>query len=151
MNMTSTNRFLNYIRCKTTLLLLAGTICFTSMASAQSFDEEGIDEGSSTEQSSGANDIWGDQTPASAIGSTDISTTPLEITTNKPANSATGHALRPAAGPTPDATGGPGGNPDVPFDTNMNILFLAIGLVFAFIIFKKRSKLSTVRVVNNKD
>ncbi len=47
-------------------------------------------------------------------------------------------AQRP--GSTLDApTGGdPGGNPDVPFDENMNIAFLAVGIVFAFYFVRKR-------------
>lgn len=32
----------------------------------------------------------------------------------------------------------PGGNPDVPFDDNMNLGFLAVGVVFAFVIIRKR-------------
>jgi uncharacterized membrane protein YgcG len=34
--------------------------------------------------------------------------------------------------------GGTGGNPDVPFDDNMNIGFLIVGLVFAFVVYRKR-------------
>jgi hypothetical protein len=51
-------------------------------------------------------------------------------------------ALRPVGGGTV-TTGGPGGgfgipNPDVPFDDNMNLAFLVVGLVFVFVVFKKR-------------
>lgn len=41
--------------------------------------------------------------------------------------------------PTPDNRD-PGGNPDVPFDTNMNIAFLIGGLVFAFVVYRRRMK-----------
>lgn len=37
----------------------------------------------------------------------------------------------------------PGGNPDVPFDDKMNLAFLAVGLVFAFLVFKKRTAVKT--------
>ncbi len=36
-----------------------------------------------------------------------------------------------------DPPGGPG-NPDVPFDSNMNIAFLVVGLVFSFVVYKKK-------------
>jgi hypothetical protein len=55
-----------------------------------------------------------------------------------------GTAQRPAAGGTvtagsPGGGGGfDGGNPDVPFDDNMNLAFLVVGLVFAFVVYKKR-------------
>lgn len=40
---------------------------------------------------------------------------------------------------------GPGDdNPDVPFDDNMNLIFLAIGLVFAVIIIGKKLRKSTI-------
>lgn len=41
--------------------------------------------------------------------------------------------------PTPDGRD-PGGNPDVPFDTHMNIAFLIGGLVFAFVVYRRRLK-----------
>ena len=47
-------------------------------------------------------------------------------------------ALRPVGGNSvlntpPD----PSGNPDVPFDDNMNLGFLAVGIVFAFVVYRK--------------
>lgn len=60
-----------------------------------------------------------------------------------------GSLNRPAAGPTPDATGGPGGNPDVPFDASMNIMFLATGLVFAYVVYRRRLKLKPVIAEKN--
>jgi hypothetical protein len=58
-----------------------------------------------------------------------------------------GAALRPTSGATPDGRG-PGGNPDVPFDENMNLAFLAAGVVFAFMVVRKRTKLQAVAVQN---
>lgn len=43
---------------------------------------------------------------------------------------------------------GPGGNPDVPFDTNMNLAFLLAGIVFAFIVVRKKLRLKAVPVQN---
>ncbi len=40
----------------------------------------------------------------------------------------------------------PGGNPDVPFDDNMNLLFLAAGLVFAGVVAGKRWKVKPVAI-----
>jgi len=49
----------------------------------------------------------------------------------------TNPALRPVGGGT-TLSRDPGGNPDVPFDDNMNLAFLVVGLVFVFVVFKKR-------------
>ena len=56
-----------------------------------------------------------------------------------------GAAARPGTNPAQRPVGGgttlgrdPGGNPDVPFDDTMNLGFLVVGLVFAFVVFKKR-------------
>ena len=63
--------------------------------------------------------------------------------TNTAARPGTSSAQRPAgSGTVLDAPGGGGGfgggNPDVPFDDNMNIGFLVVGLVFAFVVYRKR-------------
>ena len=50
----------------------------------------------------------------------------------------TNPALRPVGGNTVLDDPGPGGNPDVPFDDNMNLGFLAVGVVFAFVVLRKR-------------
>ncbi len=47
-------------------------------------------------------------------------------------------ALRPVGGNTVLAGEDPGGSPDVPFDDNMNLGFLAVAVVFAFVVIKKR-------------
>ena len=39
----------------------------------------------------------------------------------------------------------PNGNPDVPFDSNMNLAFLAIGLVFALVVYRRRVKGAEVK------
>ena len=56
-----------------------------------------------------------------------------------------GSASRPGTNPALRPVGGgttlgrdPGGSPDVPFDDDMNLGFLVVGLVFAFVVFKKR-------------
>ena len=70
--------------------------------------------------------------------------------------SATGAAARPGAAQRPGSTldgpggGDPGGNPDVPFDENMNLAFLAAGVVFAFYIAKKRLFSKTVTIETKK-
>jgi hypothetical protein len=53
-------------------------------------------------------------------------------------------ASRPAQRPGEALGIDPPGNPDVPFDTNMNLLFLASGLVFAFWVVKKKIIKSSV-------
>lgn len=40
----------------------------------------------------------------------------------------------------------PGGNPDVPFDTNMNIGFLTLGISFAVFMLRKRWKLQPIAI-----
>jgi len=64
----------------------------------------------------------------------------------------TNPALRPVGGGNSNlAQRGPGGNPDVPFDDNMNLAFLVVGLVFVFVVFKKRFGLGNkIPVSTNK-
>lgn len=57
-------------------------------------------------------------------------------------NNSIAPSARPISGETTLGTD-PGGNPDVPFDTNMNIAFLVVGLVFAFVVYKKRFALKS--------
>ena len=69
-------------------------------------------------------------------------------TTARPAapNAGAGTTVhRPGAGSTADGRD-PGGNPDVPFDDNMNLAFLAVGVVFAFVVARKRLKLKPAQV-----
>lgn len=71
------------------------------------------------------------------------------------ANSTTKPAADPRLGPGAGTLGrpvtdgrGPGGNPDVPFDDNMNLLFLAGGIAFAFIAVRKKARLKAIPAKN---
>lgn len=59
-----------------------------------------------------------------------------------------GNAITKKGGATP--LGGvdpdPGGNPDVPFDDNMNLGFLAVGIVFAIVVVRKRFNAKPIKV-----
>lgn len=61
---------------------------------------------------------------------------------NRPGQTPAGAANRPAS--TLDRN--PGGNPDVPFDDNMNLAFLAAGVGFAFFVMRKKLKLKEALV-----
>jgi len=54
--------------------------------------------------------------------------------------------------PPPPGPGGNGGNPDsplgVPFDTNMNIMFVLVAVVFAVIVLKRIQKERMSNLVN---
>lgn len=71
---------------------------------------------------------------------------------NNNSNSAASGQTRPgaagtAARPTGSTTDGrdPGGNPDVPFDPNMNLAFLVAGVGFAYYIFSRKLKTAAVK------
>jgi hypothetical protein len=66
--------------------------------------------------------------------------------------SSTGPASRPGVAQRPGATLGiePPPNPDVPFDDNMNLVFLASALVFAFWIARKKTGTKTAAIKSNK-
>ena len=55
----------------------------------------------------------------------------------RPGANPTNPALRPVGGNTVLGDPNPGGSPDVPFDDNMNLGFLAVGIVFAFVVYRK--------------
>ena len=82
------------------------------------------------------NGIW--QNSGNPTGTRDNSSTATAGT----ATARPGEAARPS-GAVADGRD-PGGNPDVPFDPNMNLAFLVAGIGFAYIIFRKRFKLATV-------
>lgn len=71
-------------------------------------------------------------------------------TNANPANNA-GQARPGAAGAAARPNGSvadgrdPGGNPDVPFDPNMNLAFLVTGVGFAYFIFRRKFKAAVVR------
>ncbi len=86
-----------------------------------------------------------------AIGSTSpVNSTVISTGTGSGASSPNKNAPRlgrggGALGRGPVTTaGGPGGNPDVPFDENMNLIFLAGGLIFAYLAVTGRLKLKAV-------
>lgn len=61
-------------------------------------------------------------------------------------------ASRPGAAQRPGATLDiePPPNPDVPFDDNMNLVFLTAGLVFAFWVARKKMATKTAAINSNK-
>ena len=71
----------------------------------------------------------------SAIGTR--STTDADVRNVTPATSRA-TLSRPGVTLADPGGGGPGGNPDVPFDKNMNVAFLLVGAAFAFWAIRKR-------------
>ncbi len=143
------NRVKTIIKSSTAVILIGVALLCTSTASAQSGveTEDSYDEPASR-QGSANEGPWGNSA-GSTIGTPDVSTPGTNANGAAPANPlgpGGGTLGRPTAGPTPDATGGPGGNPDVPFDTNMNLMFLGAGIVFAYIAYRRRFKLKPVTV-----
>jgi len=130
--------FIKAIQSKTTIICIAALLMSPVAAIAQSDDEP--------EETSTGTGPW-EGSAGSTIGSSGNALTEGTARPADPAiNSAAGTAARPNAGPTVDATGGPGGNPDVPFDSNMNLVFLAAGIGFAFIVYRRRLRLKAVPV-----
>jgi len=72
----------------------------------------------------------------SAIGTR--STTDADVRNVTPPATSRATLSRPGVTLADPGGGGPGGNPDVPFDKNMNIAFLIIGAAFAFWTIRKR-------------
>ncbi len=142
------NRFRTILKSSTAVILMAVALLCTSTASAQQssgFETEDSYDEPEARQGSGNDGPWGNSA-GSTIGTPDI-TKPADATPGaNPLGPGGGTLGRPTAGPTPDATGGPGGNPDVPFDTNMNLIFLGAGIVFAYIVYRRRFKLKPVAV-----
>lgn len=91
------------------------------------------------------NDPAAVEPPAStggAVSSGTLSSGPWggNTTTARPErnNTSAGTAARPVGGSTVlDLPDGPP-NPDVPFDSNMNLAFLVVGIVFAYVVYRKR-------------
>lgn len=133
----SVKSFKRLIQRKTTIFCFAALFLSPVATMAQDDDSE------PTETSTGSGP-W-ENSAGSTIGSGGNA---LSEGTARPADptlsGGSGTAARPAAGPTVDATGGPGGNPDVPFDSNMNLVFLAAGVAFAFMVYRRRLKLKAV-------
>jgi hypothetical protein len=83
----------------------------------------------------GSSSPW-ENSAASTVGTS--SANPADAGSSAGTNSGRGTARRPGSTLAGPGGGGPGGNPDVPFDKNMNLAFLAIGAVFAFWTIRKR-------------
>ena len=138
------NRFKKMIKSKIVLVLIATVFLSPSVSFAQGTSRQGHDndddqpEVQSVSPNAGP---WGNSA-GSTIGSADI--TPSTEKPVDPRLGPGGGTLGRPAGPTPDATGGPGGNPDVPFDASMNLMFLAAGIVFAFVVYRRKFKLKAV-------
>jgi hypothetical protein len=124
------------------IVFCIATVMLAPLCSHAQSDRESVDDEPAVETSTNSGP-WGNSA-GSAIGSNGNATTQGTARPNDPNLSSASSAARPLAGPTPDATGGPGGNPDVPFDTNMNLLFLAGGVAFAYIVYRRRLKPVTV-------
>jgi len=134
-------RSVNFVKNRTAVLVFAGFMLAPAAAFSQvDQEEEGGYNDPQLEISTapGGEGPW-QNSAGSAIGSSDnfSSTTPR---TTAPAG--TPHLSRPNATLDRD----PGGNPDVPFDDNMNLAFLAGGLLFAFIVVRKRWNLKPASI-----
>jgi hypothetical protein len=126
-------------------------ICFTAMlalpftVSAQQQEDDQqetyeVPEMEAPEQSNTGNGLANEETQGSggALGIQEV-----DGTGGRGGSTAGGTGT--LGNPTPDNRD-PGGNPDVPFDPVMNILFLAGGLVFAYVMYRKqRLKAITVK------
>lgn len=140
MTLISIARLSKFVKSKAAVILFAAVLLAPSLSQAQSSGREmdNEDDEPAVQSGSATSGPWGNSAGA-AIGS--ASSTERPTTTADPRLGPGGGAIaRPLSGPTPDATGGPGGNPDVPFDTNMNLMFLAGGVVFAYIVYRRRLK-----------
>lgn len=85
--------------------------------------------------------------PSGSSSGSGLSTSPWQGSSNntpanetqqqRPGSNPANPALRPVGGNSVLADPAPGGNPDVPFDDNMNLGFLMVGIVFAFVVYRK--------------
>jgi hypothetical protein len=153
---------------KYTLLLILSTISFGSSFGQIVVDnntqQEAIQPTNATENVDGGSALstspW-DNGAATSTGSNSIisntSTDNQRGNNNEPAenlNGTTGNGNAPGAPREGLRTNGnrtlqgrgPGGNPDVPFDDNMNMVFLIVGLVFGFFVIRKKWKLQPATI-----
>ncbi len=115
---------------------------------AHSQDREGDGSQDDMEAPASTNSGPWQNSAGSTIGTRDNSPTVGNATTRPAADPRLGPGGGSLnRGPVADGRG-PGGNPDVPFDSNMNLAFLLAGVVFAFTVVRKRLKLKTVPVQN---
>ena len=137
-----------FIKNKVAGLVLAGMLMLPVAAFSQEQQQDDQEEQSSRTQeerevrvpATGSSSPW-QNSAASSIGTN----------TNGNANSGTARQqARPgtSARPLGASTDGrdPGGNPDVPFDDNMNLAFLAAGIVFALIVARKKFAVKTIPI-----
>lgn len=139
---------------KTVAITVAALMMVPTIGFGQEEQEDGFGSGSSSDQQgqsvpavTGSTSPWGNVTGAE--GTTDqqdgTTTSTGEVRSRDSRANGTapaGAANRPAGTLDRD----PGGNPDVPFDANMNLAFLAAGVGFAFIVMRKRLKLKEAPV-----
>ncbi len=128
-------------------IMFTPVIAFSQDEQSAGQEEELINSGSNSQgqQSERTAPVVGEgpwqNSAGSAVGTTDVNTN---------SGSSAGSANRPGGRPTAAQRPDPGGNPDVPFDNNMNLVFLAAGLIFAFWIAKRRLSDKTVTIKSNK-
>lgn len=115
----------------------------------QIIDQPTIDQGS-TGNSSGtlSTSPWPNNGSSSSSGS-QASQSGGASGSGSAARPGTNPALRPVGGGT-TLERDPGGNPDVPFDDDMNLGFLVVGLVFAFVVFKKQMENKAIVATTKK-
>ncbi len=137
-----------FIKSKIARLVLAGMLMLPVAAFCQEQQQDDQEEQSSRAQedrevrvpATGSSSPW-QNSAGSSVGTRDISNP------NGAARQSArpGTSARPSAGPSLDGRD-PGGNPDVPFDDNMNLGFLAAGIVFAFIVVRKKFAVKTIPI-----
>ncbi len=133
---------------KVLAVLCAAVFMIPAVAFCQEEDAEETltRERTSTEPQTlpGSNDgIWQNN---NAAGTRDNGNSSSNANAANNTNSARPGAAGAAARPNGSVADGrdPGGNPDVPFDPNMNLAFLVTGIGFAYFIFRKKFKVATV-------
>ena len=140
--------FKNLIKSRTAAVLFVAVMlspAFTFGQSGSRQNDNSNDEEPAAQSGGSTNSgPWGNSA-GSTIGTREHNT---EKPVTDPRLGPGGGTLGRPAGPTPDATGGPGGNPDVPFDTSMNLMFLAGGIVFAYLVYRRTFKLKAVTAEN---
>ena len=111
---------------------------------SQEADDQPLHEAPQVERPSGSSSNSGLSTSPWQGGSN--STPANETQQQRPNSNPANPALRPVGGNSVLEDPGPGGNPDVPFDDNMNLGFLAVGIVFAFVVYRKNLMKKSVTV-----
>lgn len=102
---------------------------------SQEAEDQPVQQDPQVERPSGSSTSSGFST--SPWGGNSSSTPAVEAPQQRPSSNPANPSLRPVGGNSVLDDPGPGGNPDVPFDDNMNLGFLAVGIVFAFVVYRK--------------